>query len=369
MKKHFKILSLGILLIGVIFTFSKCSSDDDGGTSYFTLMGTINQPDGTAANGAIVYISSMPNAASVISKTVTDQSGGYSLMGLEKGTYYLSATFDPANTNNLKSANAVILSSKEMVVTLEGDLTKNITMEGYVSGSDVTFSLDNGWSYDNTHSTFAFEFPYDEENAVFNGIFSRAGFDVLDFDAANPENTMIKAWVDVVSVETGAPSGVCGHGRDGITGCIAGTFGVDLDAADTVDVYCEDGSLNTSFPKTELMDYDLWGDGSSTTYQKQSAIVDATGVATFESTSVEAYGNGYIATGNFSFNGFTKEVQLYFNYLEGYTNLDAGTNGRDYCSFYGMFKFSALDDYGISSGHVGGADITVKVSAQFRLDL
>ncbi|MBA7534496.1 hypothetical protein ES705_26744 [subsurface metagenome] len=144
------------------------------------------------------------------------------------------------------------------------------------------------------------------------------------------------------------------------------SFKVQKDPADTVDNYCSDGSVYTSWPNEELEEYDLWGEGAVTTYMKQSAIVGSTGVATFVSTEVTPYGTGYLAKGDFTFAGVTKNVDMYFSYLEGYTNDD---NTRTYASFYGWFKYAALDDFDISSGHVGDAEITVKLSAQFNKPL
>ena len=170
----------------------------------------------------------------------------------------------------------------------------------------------------------------------------------------------------MVSVETGAPSAPGGHGRDGITGCIASTFKVEKDPTDTVGVYASDGTLITNWPNETLADYDLWGDGSTTTYQKESSIVGSSGVATFEATEVSPYGTGYVAKGDFTFAGVTKTVTLYFSFVEGYTNTDAT---KQYASFYGWFKIAAASDFGISSSHVGDSDVTVKISLQFNKSL
>lgn len=365
MKKTLKTISTLFLAFSIGFILTQCKKDEDTGTTYYRLTGKVMLADNSVADGAIVMLSSQPNAGDVVAKTVSDEDGNYSFMGLANGTYYLNARYEPSNNNNLKSAGTVILTGAEVEVVVDADKSSDLVMAGMVSGGTANFKLAE-WSWDNTHSTIGFEFPYDAFNAVFKGHFARAGFDVLEFDEANPSATQIKAWVDVTSVETGAPSGVCGHGRDGITGCIQGTFGLDLDPADTVDVYCEDGSLSTHFPNTALEDYDLWGDGSATTYQKQSAITGSTGVATFEATEVTAYGTGYKATGDFTFAGVTKSVDMYFTYLEGYEGTDRSQNTVQYVSFYGWFKFAAEADFGISSGHIGDAMVTVNLSVQFN---
>jgi polyisoprenoid-binding protein YceI len=289
-------------------------------------------------------------------------------MGVEAGTYFLNATWEPSNNNNLlKSTNTVILTGVETEVSVDGDKTQDIAIAGAVSGGDVVFDRAD-WVWDNTHSTIEFEFPYDVVNAVFTGHFATVGFDELYFDEANPENTKIKAWVDVTSVETGSPGPPCpnAHGRDGIHGCIVGTYGVEFDPADTVDAYCPDGGMVTNWPNEELVAHDLWGDGSETTYKRQHSIMGNTGVATFESTSVTAYGTGYLAQGEVNFAGASATVDMYFNYIEGYEGEDRGGNAVEYVSFYGWYKMAASSDFGIVSGHVGDADVTVKVSAQFN---
>lgn len=377
MKKTVKTISTVIMALCIGFVLTNCSKDDNSGTTYYKLNGKVTLADGTIADGAIVSISSQPNAADVVARTVADATGAYSFMGLASGTYYLNAVYEPSNNNNLKSAGTVILTGKEVEVVVDADKTSDLMMEGMVS--DGTFSMSysaanvegstdavSGWSWDNTHSSIAFEFPYDAVNAVFKGHFARAGFDVLEFDEANPSATKIKAWVDITSVETGSPSGMCGHGRDGIEGCIQGTYGLDVNETDTVTVFCEDGTERTNYPNTALVEYDLWGDGSATTYQKQSAINGTTGVATFEATEVTPYGNGYKAKGDFTFAGFSHSVNMYFTYFKGYTGTDWSGAEYEFSSFYGWFKFAAEADYGIVSDHVLNEDISVKLSVQFN---
>ncbi len=365
MRKVLKNFGLIASVICITILLIQCNDKEE--TKYGTLSGSVGLEDGTVADGAIVTLSTEANAANILARVVVDENGMYSIIGIQSGTYYINAKWEPSNNNNLlKSANTVILSGVESELTVEGDQTSDIVLAGLVSDGNGMVDLDDGWVWDNTHSMIGFEFPYDAVNAVFSGHFSSVGFDEMNFDETAPQNTVIRAWVDITSVETGSPSPPCGHGRDGITGCITNSFKVQKDPADTVDNYCSDGSVYTSWPNEELEEYDLWGEGAVTTYMKQSAIVGSTGVATFVSTEVTPYGTGYLAKGDFTFAGVTKNVDMYFSYLEGYTNDD---NTRTYASFYGWFKYAALDDFDISSGHVGDAEITVKLSAQFNKPL
>lgn len=362
MRKTLKIVSLSAMVIMAALILTQCKKDD---TKVGKVSGIVSMEDGTLANGAIVTLSSGANGTDVITRVVADEAGVYAIPGVNSGTYYVNARWEPSNTNNLeKSAGTVILSGVEQEVSVDGEKIVDIVLSGSLSGGSVVFDAEE-WNWDNTHSTIGFEFPYDAFNAVFSGHFASVGIDELIFDEANPENSSIKAWVDVTSVETGAASPPCARGRDGITGCIGGSFGVDLDQADTVDASCVDGSVVTDWPNEEPVEIDLWGDGSPTTYMRQSAVIGKTGVATFKSTSIKAYGTGYIATGEFSFAGTTSTVNLYFNYLEGYLK-ENDDSGVQYSSFYGWFKFAALADHGVSSSHIGDADVTVKLSVQFN---
>lgn len=364
MKRNFKLLGVFIALMGISLIALQCSKDDDGGTKYYKITGAVTLSDGTIADGAIVTLSDAPNGANVIATTLSNATGAYSFMGLMSGTYYLNARWEPGN-NNLKTTDVVILTGAEVSVDVTADATQNISMVGAVSGGDG--AVDETWAWDNTHSTIEFEFPYDAFNAIFTGHFSRAGIDALDFDETDPSSMVLKAWVDITSVETGAPSGICGHGRDGITGCIQSTFGLELNPADSVDAYCEDGTLVTGHPNETLADYsgDLWGDASATSYTKQSSIVGISGVALFEITDVMPFGTGYKADADFTFAGTTASVDFYFSFVEGYINT-GGT--KEYSSFYGWFKFDPAD-FGVSSGHIGDSEITVKLSAQFNISL
>jgi len=354
------ITAMAVIIMGVFFV--QC--DKETSTPAAKVTGKITLAHGTIADGAIVVISTAPNAATVISRTITDELGMYSFLGIESGTYYISARYEPGNNNNLKSTGTVVLTGQELEIEVSGDQVADIAMAGMVSSGDGKVSLTDGWAWDNTHSTIGFDFPYDEFNGPFKGHFARVGFDILEFDEMDPAATEIKAWVDITSIETGSASPPCGHGRDGITGCIGGTFGVELDAADTVDAFCQNGTIVTNWPNESKEDYDLWDDQSATSYTKQSSIIGSTGVASFESTSVEAFGTGYLAKGDFTFMGVTKSVDMYFSYIEGYSS-----DTREYSSFYGTFKFAALADFGVTSGHVGNADINVSLTVQFNKTL
>jgi polyisoprenoid-binding protein YceI len=368
MNKIVKTIGKLVLIIGIAILVGQCNKDE--GVKYSKLTGKVSLEDGTVAGGAIVSISKEPNAADLVANTVADADGNYSFVNIENGTYYVNARYEPSNNNNtLKSAGTVVLTGAEAEVSLSGDKAVDIVLTGVASTGTGVISYANGWKNDNVHSVVEFEFPYDAVNAVFTGHFARVGVDTFEFDEQHPENTVLKAWVDITSVETGAASPPGGHGRDGMTGCIAGTLKVSKDAADTIDAYSPTGDLITSWPNDDLEAFDLWGNGSHTKYTKQSAIIGASGVATIEAKEVTAYGNGYVATCDFTFAGVTKSVKLYFSYTEGYEKEDKNAHLIKYTSIYGWFSFAAAADFSIVSGHIGDNDVTVKLSVQFNKDI
>lgn len=345
--KPIYVMKKGILFfsaLAFVLIFTQCNSVDYSTPS---VSGLATLDDGSPAAGAIVSISTEPNAAAVVSTAIADADGNYELFGIAKGTYYISATYNSANTNMQKSMGFTFTTASDYEVTLKKNDSQTVAVELVSNTSDGTAVIDlaDGWEWDNTHSMIAFEFPYDVENAPFSGHFGEVGWENLKFDEANPSNTDFTAWVYLPSIETGSPTIPPGHGRDDINGCIMGTFGLELNEADTMD--------NGYYPEDAAMTDDNTG----------------TGYARIKSKTVSAYGNGYKAICDFTFHGFTKEVTLYFDYIDGFEGEDRSGNPTKFSSLEGFFKFNALADYEIDSGHVGDAEVTVKVSLQFTKTL
>ena len=95
-----------------------------------------------------------------------------------------------------------------------------------------------------------------------------------------------------------------------------------------------------------------------------TAIDDADRYSTFTSTTITAYGDGYLATGPMVFNGVTSDVDVFFQYIPGFDGTNRSGDPVRFSSFQASFEFAALDVYGIESGHVGGNDVTVNASFQ-----
>lgn len=346
MKKQSIFLMLFVIAVSL---FSFQCKDKESGVTVAGIEGVVSYDGSAKADGAIVSLSTSPNAAAVISRVVADANGKYSFVGITAGTYYLSAKLNTANENNLKSGDAfmfVTATDVELKVSGSAVISQNLELVGNASTGTGIIDLANGWVWDNTHSTITFEFPYDAANAVFRGNFADVAFTntagtdltMFKFDEANPANTKFTARCNLTSVETGSPSPEGGHGRDGITGCIHGTFGVELNPADT----------------------------TATGYPNPTAISNPTGYAYLTSKTVSVYGDGYKAICDFTFHGATHEVTLYFHYIQGYEKANTSGAMVSYSSVEGWFEFAALADYGIESGHVGDSMVTVMVSGQFN---
>jgi polyisoprenoid-binding protein YceI len=366
-----KTLYISFFLMALMALSLYNCSKDDSSTKVAKVTGTVTISDTQAkAGGAIVVISSSPNAASVLTKTIADSSGKFTFVGLEPGTYYLSAKYNSENTN-LKSTGMVFVTSTEATVAVDGtDMVKDLALASTAasSGTDVVeyskaltsssaATLYAGKYYlDQTHSFVGFTFPFDSANGEFGGHFATFGLDTFKFDQAVPANSKISAWVDVTTSETGSPSlidpvtGLKSSGRDGLNGCITHTFNVvtkaliDLTASDTVTYKHTAGTATARF----LL---------------PSAIL-SNGKAYFSSTSIAAYGDGYLAKGNLTFMGVTKPISIYFHYIKGYATT-ANSVTSTYSSLQGFFMMNAKADFGVISGHVKSNPVKVSLSLEF----
>ena len=197
---------------------------------------------------------------------------------------------------------------------------------GSSTGSDIIDSRAGGnYTFDKSHSNVMWETFYYGDNALLTGRFNIFKID-LYFDQATPSNSLIDAWVQLSTFNTGEP------GRDAYGKCGPGYMGVIFDTLSVTPL--------TLTPRAE------------------------TDTAWFSSTSVQKYGDGYLAKGNFTFRSLTKSVDLYFNYtgLHDYTS-STGTTTR--AGFSGHFNIKALSDFGINATAIAD-DVKIKVNANYR---
>lgn len=329
---------LAILLFAVIL-FVRCTDDPATPTTNYTISGTITYPDfngSTApANGAIVYLKydATEATATYDEVTVADASGKYTFTEVANGSYFVFANFDTDNTNNGRMAGAVF-GGEGGIISIEGtDAVADIALASVGQADAVAVNTYEGgtWSQDWNHSVVGFEFPYDESNAPYTGRFKSKEI-YVDFDPFSLGTSKIEATIDLLTINTDSPGGRDPlYNSDGSLwqdvdltyklGCIARTFGISLPT-------------------------------------------DATRNATFTSTTIAEYGDGYLATGPMVFNGNTKDVSMFFKFVPGFVGENRAGAPTQFSSFHGTFDFAALNDFQIESGHVKEADVTVEISFQ-----
>ena len=362
MKKFRLILSLTVLFTFLLVV--RCSKSSDpaapalvkvsGNVTYTNAAGT----SATAA-GAIIYLA---NTTDTVSAT-SDKNGKYHFLNIKAGDYKLTGKFLTNNTNasaRLDGLTFTTLTPVDITIA-SADLSKdvNLTSAGQSGIVPITlnYAWDAGnskyaqptlavgvWNFDNAHSPVTFEFPYRANEGTFTGVFAQTSKCVITFDPNNLAGSSIDVEVDLASVDTRTAGG-----RDNIMtnmdfgsgavfspaatftklGCIAGTFGITADAA---------------LPST------------ITTNTKR--------YAQYKSTSIAKLGDGFVSKGTLSFNGHDVATDLWFKGVPEW--LDApitGTaNGRTYSGFEGIMKMKANADFGILSGSVNDATVTIHVS-------
>lgn len=251
--------------------------------------------------------------------------------------------------------------------------------------TDTINTYDGTWDLE-SHSRLFAHFPYYGENIDFEAEFILWDMEI-EFYADKPENSKIEGVVLTRSIQTGAPAGtniLPGAAADG-TDSVKTNSGRDGEIFNSGDWYLKasDGVTGRKFandfylngcltkpkgtaPAVTASTVGITHDGTSIDAYGRflpSGITNESDKATFKSTSIEFYGTGYVATGNFVWNGITKEVKLYFEYL--------GTGEvHGYRTLEGQFEFPAFVEEGsadnfINDSHVQSG-VTVMIHAQFK---
>lgn len=365
-----RILLVSLLSTFILFITVRCSDDDPAPLA--TLSGTVMYPGingSTPAGGAVVLLATTADALEYDYYTVADASGNYSFKNLEAGTYYMNANFATNNTNStgarLEGVN--FNAGDDVAVTVGAtDLSQGLTLVSAGQTLSNTFAVNydgreggagntGDWDFDGTHTTVDFAFEYKDNNAEFTGSFGRVTKMVLNLDASNLGSASLEAEVDLLSVNTRTRGGrdPKWDGEYGAltestiieeTNCIATTFGIFADA----DV--------------------------------PSVVTDPQRYAKFVSTSIEAYGDGFIAKGNLTFSAdmvespgspygitnnpntaVTKPAQIIFKHREGTEDAT-----RTYVSFEGKMEIKAKADFNIFTSNVGDQTVAIYINAQMR---
>ncbi len=195
----------------------------------------------------------------------------------------------------------------------------NATIGGYPPN---TYTTAGAWKVDKSHSNIMWETKYYTNGALLTGRFNI--FDMkVNFDQATPTNTTVEAWVQLSTFNTGEP------GRDAYGKCGPGYMGVKFDTV-TVSPLLLAPRANTD-------------------------------TAWFKSTSVKKYGNGYLVTGDFTFRGVTRSIDMPMSYTGISTTTNATTGKKtDRAGLQGEFGINALTVFGVTSTSIADL-VTVRV--------
>ena len=351
-----KFLSTLAAITFVAVFFVRCSEDEPAAPVVnYGISGTVTYPDfnGTAspAGGAVVYLKvGDASGVSFDFSTIADASGNYTFAELVDGSYFVFANYDTQNTNNPGGRMAgVIFGAEGVVVAVEGAVTTQdlaLVSMGQADAFAVNSFTGGDWNNDWSHSNIDFSFPYDGSNATYTGSF-KLEETFVNFDPFNLGASSIEATIDVLTIHTDSPGG-----RDAL--------------------YNSDGTL---WQDATTMAYNL-GCVHGYLGMANDDPTDANRYSTFKSTKIEAYGDGYLATGAFTVNGVTADVSMFFKFYPGFIAevTERGTGvvlgDRQYSSFQGSFDFAAFQVFGIESGHIGEEnDVTIDVSFQVTKNL
>lgn len=354
-------LSLTVLFLFVFIV--RCSKSSDPAPSIVKVSGSVTYTNAAGASasapGAIIYLA---NSTDTLSATA-NKSGQYQFLNIKAGAYKMTGKFLTSNTNSSARLDGLTFTTLTPVEVTVGssDMTKDIPLTSAGQSGVVAINLNYAWdaasssykqptlaagvwNFDNAHSPVSFEFPYRGNEGTFTGIFAQTDKCVITFDPNNLAGSSIDVEVDLASVDTRTPGG-----RDNIMsnmdfgagaaftpastftklGCIAGTFGITADAA---------------LPST------------ITTNTKR--------YAQYKSTSIAKLGDGFVAKGNLTFYGKTVATDLWFKGVPEWKDapITGTANGRTYAGFEGLFKVKASADFGVLSGSVNDATVTIHVT-------
>jgi polyisoprenoid-binding protein YceI len=178
------------------------------------------------------------------------------------------------------------------------------------------------YKLDQVHSNLGWQTYFQNNNALLTGRFNMFNTSI-HFDQANPQNTVIAAWVDLSTFNTGEP------GRDGTGGCGPANMGIKYDTIAGV-----------------------------------TTVIPSTDTAWFTSTAgnCQAFGTGYVAHGNLHFRNIDHAVDLYFNYGGQKQETTSTGTMTQWVGFIGQFQMQANTWYGVSLSDAINDSVTVLVN-------
>lgn len=352
--KTIRSLSILLTLFFVLGLVVQCS-DDPSPVDLSTISGTVTYPDGNGAPvvapGAVVTLFSTSPVANM--QTIADADGKYSFSNLVAATYTLAAYYDTENTNSAGRFSGLRFAIAPTDVAITNlDVTQDLALtsegqEGITLAMDINYAWNEGtsayvetgsWDWEETRAPVQFEFRYRDATADFLGSFSQFNKFVLNFDPANLSASNVTAIVDLASFDTRSPGGrdpkidrsptssfspISPASVFTRSGCMLGALGIPVQSL--------------TFPTT---------------------ITGPERYASFTSTSITAYGDGYLAKGNLVWLGVTLPIELMFKAIP--QTLDS--NGSTYYGFEGGFIMNPKSGFNFESSSLNNADVTIRIS-------
>jgi polyisoprenoid-binding protein YceI len=235
------------------------------------------------------------------------------------------------------AAAAVLIISAITVVSSSCKKTETVTPKTLVkSGSDIIDIGDStmptgltgsimahpNYALDQVHSNLGWQTYFQNNNALLTGRFNLFNTSI-HFDQANPQNTVIGAWVLLSTFNTGEP------GRDNAGGCGPANMGIKYDTV---------GGVMTPLANTDT----AWFAAPAGTCQ--------------------SYGTGYVAQGKLTFRNITSPVNLYFDYGGQKQEVTGTGDTTQWVGFIGQFQMQANTVYGVSLMDAIDDSVTVLIN-------
>jgi len=279
----------------------------------------------------------------------------FPLSNCKKETTTVHDTVTKTVTNTV--TNTIILNPSLSDATNNGTDKLNVLAGQFTTNTPA----DSGkWKMDKAHSNVMWETQYIASGALLTGRFNN--FNVaVNFDEATPANTVVKAWVQLSTYNTGEPGrDAFGDGSNPVWNAAAVLDNIRMDT-----INFTPGKITTD-PLIPQSKFRHIGCGMTYMGVKFDTAKTSTGkyalpgpkltpkattdTAFFVSTGCVKTDNYYTVSGNFTFRGVTKPVSMKMGFYKRFTVPTAGTPIKtDKAGLYGEFIINANTDFGVNS--------------------
>jgi polyisoprenoid-binding protein YceI len=377
MKSYKTIFLLSMMIVGIT-VLNQCKKDTETVTNTVTVHDTtyVNVHDTaygksisgsatyldysgvvTPAKGAVISLYLGTSATgNVVASAFADASGNYVLPYLLPNSYFVYAEYNTDNNNARVIDGINFQTNPGYAVVLDNEnKTQNLSLVNIQATGTTKIAMDTITANQTfrqvsfeTHSKLGFNFQDHAVQTTIGGGFNVFAMEKFVFDEANPSNIVIQGYTLLSQITTYEPA------RDDLaSGCVHKTLNNDTATI---------SGILTALPLTDT--------------------------ARFVSNSIVKYGDGYLCHGTLTafykhgfsdapylpdtVGGFTgpfdqmisKPVDLYFNFDK--QKVYSGAYFNWWFVFEGKFSFKPLQDFYISSSHIGTGILNVDTHVQFK---